>query len=102
MTMSRGAGAGGSPGPAASSGLEYDRIGVGYAALRRPDPRLAAIVLAALGDAETVVNIGAGAGSYEPVDAQVVAVEPSEVMLAQHPGRQRVRAAAEALPFAAG
>jgi SAM-dependent methyltransferase len=83
------------------AGAEYDRIGSGYSALRRPDPRLAAIIVEGVGDAVTVVNIGAGAGSYEPADAYVVPVEPSAVMLAQHPGRHRVRAAAEALPFAA-
>lgn len=80
----------------------YDRIGVGYADLRRPDPRIAAIVHAALGDARSVINVGAGSGSYEPVDRAVVAVEPSEVMLAQRAGGLAVRAVAEALPFADG
>ncbi len=64
----------------------YDRIGVGYGLVRRPDPRLAALIHAALGDAELVLNVGAGAGSYEPTDRQVVAAEPSQVMLGQHPG----------------
>lgn len=77
----------------------YDQIGVGYARVRRPDPRLAAVICQALGDARNVVNIGAGAGSYEPRGARVVAVEPSQVMLSQHPGRHRVRARAEKLPF---
>jgi SAM-dependent methyltransferase len=77
----------------------YDRIGVGYRRLRRPDPRLASLIGDAIGDALTVVNVGAGAGSYEPAHPWVVAVEPSSVMLAQHPGRTRVRAGAEALPF---
>jgi SAM-dependent methyltransferase len=61
----------------------YDTIGAEYAATRREDPRIAALIHAALGDARTVVNVGAGAGSYEPRDRQVIAVEPSEVMIAQ-------------------
>ena len=55
----------------------YDELGSGYSSVRRPDPRIAARIEAALGDARTVVNIGAGAGSYEPPDRQVTAVEPS-------------------------
>jgi SAM-dependent methyltransferase len=68
-----------------------------------PDARIAAHVRAALGDARTVVNVGAGTGSYEP-PLQVVAVEPSAVMLAQRPvgAAPAVRARAEALPFADG
>jgi SAM-dependent methyltransferase len=81
------------------SSQAYDRIGRGYAAVRRPDPRLAAMISAAIGDAKTVVNVGAGTGSYEPRDRTVVAVEPSTVMLAQHPGVRRVQATAEHLPF---
>ena len=79
----------------------YDQIGVGYAAMRRPDPRIAAHIGAALGDARTVVNVGAGAGSYEPSDRDVVAVEPSAVMVAQRrPGSApAVRGVADALPF---
>ncbi len=61
----------------------YDAIGAEYAATRREDPRIAALIHAALGDARTVVNVGAGAGSYEPRDREVIAVEPSEVMIAQ-------------------
>ena len=61
----------------------YDAIGQGYAATRREDPRIAALVHAALGDARTVVNVGAGTGSYEPRDRDVIAVEPSGVMIAQ-------------------
>ncbi|WP_329457966.1 class I SAM-dependent methyltransferase [Streptomyces sp. NBC_01497] len=80
----------------------YDRIGVGYRAVRRPDPRLAALLRSALGDARTVVNVGAGAGSYEPEDLAVTAVEPSQVMLDQHPGPVKVRAGAEELPFPDG
>jgi SAM-dependent methyltransferase len=62
----------------------YDRIGVGYAGLRRPDPRVAAAIEDALGDARSVVNVGAGSGSYEP-GATVLAVEPSAAMVAQRP-----------------
>jgi ubiquinone/menaquinone biosynthesis C-methylase UbiE len=61
----------------------YYAIGATYAATRREDPRIAALIHEALGDARTVVNVGAGAGSYEPRDRDVVAVEPSEVMIAQ-------------------
>jgi SAM-dependent methyltransferase len=63
----------------------YDRIGRGYASTRREDPRLAREIHAALGAARTVVNVGAGAGSYEPRDRHVVAIEPSDVMAAQRP-----------------
>ena len=79
----------------------YDRIGRRYAQRRRPDPRIAARIARALGNARTVVNVGAGAGSYEPEDRHVVAVEPSEVMIAQRPREAApvVRAVAEALPF---
>lgn len=62
---------------------DYDAHGSGYARRRRTDPRIAARVWAALGDARTVVNVGAGAGSYEPSDRQVIAVEPSASMRAQ-------------------
>ena len=66
-----------------SAHFAYDRIGVGYARRRRPDPRIAARIHDALGSARTVVNVGAGTGSYEPTDRAVVAVEPSSTMLAQ-------------------
>ena len=72
--------------------------GVGYAARRRTDPRIAAYVHAALGDARTVLNVGAGAGSYEPEDRYVVAVEPSAAMRAQR-STPAVIGVAEALPF---
>ena len=78
----------------------YDTIGVGYRTNRRPDPRWAARINAALGNAQRVVNVGAGTGSYEPEDRFVVAIDASEVMLGQHPGPRRVRGAAEHLPFA--
>lgn len=79
----------------------YDSIGRGYARQRRPDPRIASRVTAALGEARSVLNVGAGAGSYEPQDRRVIAVEPSAVMLAQRPpsAAPAVRARAEALPF---
>jgi len=80
----------------------YDRIGRTYATTRRADPRIAAQIRAALGDARTVVNIGAGTGNYEPVDRTVVAVDPSHTMLRQR-GRgaaPAVLGVAEALPFA--
>ena len=77
----------------------YDTIGRGYAAFRRPDPRIAAAIEAALGDAASVVNVGAGAGSYEPGDREVVAVEPDPVMRAQR-ATPATDAVAEDLPFA--
>lgn len=77
----------------------YDTIGAGYTRHRRPDPRWAARITAALDGADQIVDIGAGTGSYEPDDRAVVAVDASAVMLAQHPGRLRVRSAAEHLPF---
>jgi SAM-dependent methyltransferase len=80
-------------------GASYDRIGRGYAKIRRPDARLAELLVECLGDAETVVNVGAGAGSYEPYGRQVVALEPSHLMLTQHPGARRVQGSAEAIPF---
>ncbi len=82
----------------------YERIGHGYATARREDPRIAAPVRDALGPARTVVNVGAGTGNYEPQDRVVVAVEPSEVMIAQRAGRPApaVRGVAEALPFPTG
>ncbi|HEX8001543.1 MAG TPA: class I SAM-dependent methyltransferase [Mycobacteriales bacterium] len=81
---------------------DVDYTGVAYAPRRRTDPRIAAYVTAALGDARTVVNVGAGAGSYEPPGRRVLAVEPSEAMLAQRPpgAAPAVRAVAEALPLA--
>lgn len=80
----------------------YDRIGRGYGKHRRGDPRIAAQIEKALGDANTIINIGAGAGSYEPADRQVTAVEPSAEMIAQRPAGSApvVQASAESLPFA--
>jgi SAM-dependent methyltransferase len=79
----------------------YDEIGRGYAVTRREDPRLAALIEAALGDARTVVNVGAGTGSYEPRDRHVIAIEPSDVMAAQRPADRvpAIRGSAGALPL---
>jgi SAM-dependent methyltransferase len=83
------------------TGVDYDLVGQGYTATRRADPRIAAVVLRALGDARSVLNVGAGAGAYEPQDRDVVAIEPSAVMIAQRPPRAAkvVQAGAEDLPF---
>ena len=85
-------------------GQLYDSIGRSYTDFRREDPRIAARIRAALGDARTVVNVGAGAGAYEPADLEVTAVEPSETMIAQRPedAAPVVRGSAEELPFADG
>ncbi len=79
----------------------YDTIGTAYTVTRRTEPRIAAQVWAALGDARTVLNVGAGTGSYEPPDREVTAVEPSAVMRAQRPAgaAQCIAATAESLPF---
>ncbi|WP_055045831.1 class I SAM-dependent methyltransferase [Devosia sp. A16] len=82
--------------------VDYGRIGSGYSRYRQPEPRIAALIAAALGDARTVLNVGAGAGSYEPVDRAVTAVEPSAAMRAQRPAHlpRAIDATAEQLPFA--
>ena len=81
--------------------VDYERHGRTYAHHRRADPRIAARIHAALGDAHTVLNVGAGAGSYEPSDRWLLAVEPSATMRAQRPAgaAPAVDARAEALPF---
>ncbi|WOX10184.1 class I SAM-dependent methyltransferase [Streptomyces sp. N50] len=78
----------------------YDTLGTTYARTRRPDPRVAARIRAALGDAEDVIDVGAGTGSYEPPHT-LLAVEPSRIMLAQRPpgSAPAVRAVAERLPL---
>lgn len=85
-------------------GTRYDSIGTSYAATRREDPELRERIHAALGDARTVVNVGAGTGSYEPRDRHVVAIEPSDVMAAQRPAElaPAIRATAEHLPLRDG
>jgi SAM-dependent methyltransferase len=87
----------------ADAGL-YDRIGRTYTGTRRPDPRVGAAIWNALGDAATVLNVGAGAGNYEPSDRDVVALEPSPVMIAQRPpaAARVVEGCAEELPFGDG
>jgi hypothetical protein len=82
---------------------DYGLIGKGYALYRRPDPRIAAMIGRELANARTVLNVGAGAGSYEPVDRWVTAVEPSASMRAQRPSSLPVAidAVAEHLPFEA-
>lgn len=79
----------------------YDTIGLNYAELRKPDPRIARFINEALGSARTVLNVGAGTGSYEPTDREVTAVEPSREMIRQRkPGAARaIEASAESLPF---
>lgn len=79
----------------------YDRIGINYAELRKPDPRIAAVIDQALGSARTVLNVGAGAGSYEPAHRQVTALEPSVEMIRQRPAgaAPAIQGSAEDLPF---
>jgi SAM-dependent methyltransferase len=81
---------------------DYGTIGRDYAAYRQPDRRIFAAILEAFGDARTIVNVGAGAGSYEPTDRDVTPVEPSATMRAQRPAELATAtdANAEALPFA--
>ena len=80
----------------------YDTIGVDYANLRKPDPRIAQAIHAALGNARTVLNVGAGTGSYEPGHREVAALEPSAEMIAQRSSQAApvVQGTAEDLPFA--
>lgn len=81
--------------------FDYERHGHGYSQRRRPDPRIAAMIHRAFGDARTVLNVGDGAGSYEPDDRYVAAVEPSAMMRAQRPPERvpAIDATAEDLPF---
>ena len=84
-----------------SSAQLYDTIGATYTVTRRTEPRIAARIWAALGDARTVLNVGAGTGSYEPPDRDVTAVEPSALMRAQRPPGAAfcLAGTAESLPF---
>lgn len=79
----------------------YDTIGIDYARLRRPDPRIAKQIERALGQAATILNVGAGAGSYEPAGRQVIALEPSAEMISQRPpgAAPAVQGSADTLPF---
>lgn len=81
--------------------VDYEQHGRTYARHRRPDPRIAARIHAALGGAQTVLNVGAGTGSYEPRDRWVLAVEPSATMRAQRPAdaAPAISAYAKALPL---
>jgi SAM-dependent methyltransferase len=85
-----------------SGDYDYDTNGAGYTVHRQPDPRVAAYVHAALGPAQRIINVGAGAGSYEPLNREVTAVEPSAVMRAQRPPHlaTAIDAVAQSLPFA--
>jgi hypothetical protein len=84
--------------------VDYQRTGGPYSTFRRPDERIARYVRDALGDARTVVNVGAGAGSYEPADRSVTAIEPSATMRLQRPPHlaEAIDATAESLPFPDG
>lgn len=85
----------------ATGDFDYDTHGQGYAQQRRTDPRIAALVHEALGPARTVLNVGAGAGSYEPADRYVLALEPSATMRAQRPPQlaPAIHGIAEVLPL---
>ena len=84
--------------------VTYDQIGVGYRMHRRADPRIEAAIHSAIGAAHTVVNVGAGTGSYEPTDRYVLGVERSLAMIAQRPpgAAPCLQGTAESLPFAHG
>jgi SAM-dependent methyltransferase len=79
----------------------YDEIGCTYAGRRKSDPRIATAIECALSGCESILNVGAGTGSYEPRSQFTVAVEPSSIMMAQRPAAAAsvVHACAEALPF---
>jgi SAM-dependent methyltransferase len=83
--------------------FDYAIVGNDYSRYRRPDRRIAARIEDLLGEARDILNVGAGAGSYEPADREVVAVEPSASMRAQRPAhRPAIDAVAEHLPFPDG
>lgn len=88
-------------GDGSAGDVDYGEIGSSYARYRQPDPHIAQQIHAAFGDARSVLNVGAGAGSYEPADREVTAVEPSASMRAQRPAHlpEAVDAVAEDLPF---
>jgi len=82
----------------------YDTIGLNYSNLRKPDTRIAQTIESALGDAKTVLNVGAGAGSYEPTDKQITAIEPSSKMIQQRSASSAtktkvIQGSAEDIPF---
>ena len=80
---------------------KYDVVGTNYAELPKPDRRIAALIDRALGSARTVLNVGAGTGSYEPADRSVIAVEPSRAMIRKRGPAvaKAVQASADDLPF---
>ncbi len=82
----------------------YDKIGVNYDELRKPDPRIAKLLQQALGEAQLILNVGAGTGAYEPIDRQLIAVEPSlEMIRRRRPdAAEAIQAFAEQLPFEEG
>jgi ubiquinone/menaquinone biosynthesis C-methylase UbiE len=82
-------------------GAKYDIVGNTYAQLRKPEPRIARVIERALGPAQTVLNVGAGTGSYEPTDRTVIAVEPSREMIQKRrsAAAEAIQASADALPF---
>jgi SAM-dependent methyltransferase len=82
----------------------YGQIGQGYTRYRQPDPAIASFIEKALADADTVLNVGAGAGSYEPINRNVTAIEPSASMREQRPAHlsRAIDATAESLPFVTG
>src|SRR5262245_5671434 len=82
--------------------FDYDKFGQGYSGYRQTDPRIFAYIRKALGNAQTVLNVGAGAGSYEPDDRYVIAVEPSVVMRSQRRRKNKIPAViayGDNLPF---
>ena len=85
-------------------GANYDVIGVSYADVRKPDPRIAAIIESALGSARSVLNVGAGTGSYEPTGRSLIAVEPSREMIRKRgpAAAEAIQASADDLPFVDG
>ncbi len=82
----------------------YDTIGVNYSQVRQPDPRIAKVIDLALGDSKTILNVGAGTGSYEPADRQVIAIEPSLRMIEKRSpsAAAAIQATADRLPFEDG
>jgi SAM-dependent methyltransferase len=80
---------------------KYDSIGINYAELRKPDRRIAKVIESALGPARTVLNVGAGTGSYEPADRSLIAVEPSREMIRKRSpaAAAAIQASADGLPF---
>ena len=72
--------------------FNYDKYGQSYSGQRQTDPRIETYIYQALGQSATVLNVGAGAGSYEPKDRYVVAIEPSVVMRSQRIANNKVPA----------